>query len=178
MRRTAAGPQNQRAACPLRGELPQMLIRNKKNRPLQRKPAHQRNRIAAGAAVVAEGLHLGRRVHITNNQSIRMLPPQFFELPGRNHIGHRAAGGNIRQQNRLLRRKNRRRFRHKKNTAEDNHIRFGFGRLNTQTQRIADKISNILNRARLIIMSQDHRIPLLLPKKNLFLNRIHCSSGV
>jgi hypothetical protein len=46
------------------------------------------------------------------------------------------------------------------NAAEDNDIRIGVGGPLTQAQRIADKISDILNRLDLVVVCQDNRIPL------------------
>jgi hypothetical protein len=47
------------------------------------------------------------------------------------------------------------------NPTKDDNFGLRFGRLLTQTQRIANKVSYILNLTQLVVMSQDYSLPLL-----------------
>ena len=76
--------------------------------PLQRGGGVRRR--ADGAAVLADerlnrrgGVDVGDRHHARSEAQLRELRPADLELIGRRHVGHRAAGGEVRQDDLLVR---------------------------------------------------------------------------
>ena len=112
---------------------PEMLVRQEENllaaleRPLQR--GHRVRRGADRAAALAdERLNRRRRVdvghrHDAGDAHLLELFPAGFQLLRLGHVGHRAAGGQVRQDDLLMRRaEDVRAFRHEVHAAEDDVV--------------------------------------------------------
>jgi hypothetical protein len=52
-------------------------------------------------------------------------------------------------------------------SAKDNYLGLSFGRLLAQAQRIANKVSYILDLTQLVVMSQNYSLPLLFKAQYL-----------
>ena len=118
--------------------------------------------VGGGAAIIAFGLHLRRRVDVGHDDRAGMLRFPFPQRIRRDHVRQRTAGFQIRNQDFFRRRQDARRLGHKVDAAEDDDVRVRLRRLLGKTERISDEIRHILHLADLIIMRKDDRVPLFL----------------
>ena len=81
------------------------------------------NRVRRGAAVVGLGLDFGRRIDVHDDDGAGMLGLPGAKLIGRDRVGERAAGVQVRDQDGLLRRQHGRRLGHEMDAAEGDHRR-------------------------------------------------------
>ena len=111
--------------------------------------------VAAGAAVVELRLHLGGGVHVPH----RDVPGEArLPLPhvGRgDRVGQGAAGGEVGQQDPLLRRQDRRRLGHEVDAAEDDDRGVGLRRLARQPERVTHEVGDVLDLGTLVVV-RDH----------------------
>src|ERR1051326_2225268 len=75
-----------------------------------------------------------------------------------NGVGERASGGRIGTQNRALRIHDLRGLGHEVDTAHDDHGCVGLARLDGKSQRVSDKIGDVLNFGDLVVVCEDHRV--------------------
>ena len=101
---------------------PQVFIRNEQQRPILRRVLDNFNRIAAGHDAVAQGLHLGRTVNISDGIEIGIRGLEFPQLGSRATLFEGTTGVSIRQDHPLGRVQDLGGLRHKVHPTEDNDI--------------------------------------------------------
>ena len=130
---------------------------------------HDLDRVARRAAVVALGLHLGRRVDVRHDHRAGMLGLPRAKLLGIDRGGERAARGEIGEQHRLLRREDRRRLGHEVHAAEDDDVGVRLGGLAREAERVADEVGDVLHFGALVVVREDDRVLLARERLDLTL---------
>ncbi len=116
--------------------------------------------VARGAAVVALRLDRGRRVDIRDHDRARMLRLPVTKLVGRDRIGERTPGGEVRQKHALGRREDLGRLGHERDAAEDDRrLRCRRGNLG-KPERVADVIGHVLDLGPFVAVGQDDGVVL------------------
>ena len=89
------------------------------------------------------------------------IAPAHLELIGLGHVGHRAAGGEVRQDHLLMRRAQHvGAFRHEVHAAEDDELGVGMLRyLARELERIAGVVGELDHLVALIVMAEDDEPP-------------------
>jgi len=128
---------------------------------------HDLHGVRRGAAVVRLGLHLGRGVHVHHDNRARVARLPRAQLVGRDRVGERAAGVEIRQQHRLVGRQDRGGLRHEVDAAERDHVGVRVGGLPRQAERIAHEAGHVLDLGHLIVVGEDDGVPLLGERAHL-----------
>ena len=90
-----------------------------------------------------------------------MLGLPLAKLLGVDRRGERAAGGEIGQQDALVRRENRRGLGHEVHAAEDDDLGLGLRGLASQAERVADEVGDVLHFGALVVVRENDRVPLL-----------------
>ncbi len=114
--------------------------------------------VGGGAADIAFGLDGRRRIDIGDHGGIRVLPLQITQRFGGDHVRHRAARINARQQHGLLRGEDRGALSHEMHPAENDHLLVGFFRLHRQGQGVSGDIGYFLNFVALVVVSEEQGI--------------------
>ncbi len=114
--------------------------------------------VAAGAAVVQLGLHLGGRIHVADDHVAGKL-----RLPGPHIVSgdrrrERAARREIGEEHPLGRCQDRGRLRHEVHAAEDDHFGVGRSRRPGEAERVAHEVGNILDFGALVVVRQHDRL--------------------
>ena len=96
------------------------------------------------------------RVGVANAHLLE-LAPAHLELIGRGHVGHRTAGGEIRQHDFLMRRaQDVGALRHEVHAAEDDVLRLAAARGRArQLQRVAGVVGELDDLVALVVMAED-----------------------
>ena len=115
-------------------------------------------RISRRAAVVALRLHLGRRVHVRDDDRAGMLRLPFPQLLGVDRRCERTAGSEVGQQHRLLGAEDHGRLGHEVDAAEDDRLRLGRSGLAREAERVADVVRDVLHLGALVVVGQDHGV--------------------
>ena len=89
-----------------------------------------------------------------------MLGLPRAELLGVDRRGERAAGGEIGEQHRLLRREHRGRLGHEVHAAEDDDVGFRLRGFARQAERVADEVGDVLHLGALVVVRQDDGVAL------------------
>ena len=132
---------------------------------------HHLDRVRRRAAVVGLGLDLGRGVHVHHHERARVLGLPGAQLVGGDRVGERAAGVEVGEQHRLVGRQDRGRLRHEVDAAEGDHVGLGVGRLAREAERVAHEVRHVLHLGHLVVVRQDHGVPLLRQRPDLALQR-------
>ncbi len=148
-----------------------MLIRKEQHLgSLGKAPVENLFRITGGADNPAmaptEALEIRCRIDVGDRGdfSVRVehcleLLPGFFDQWQTGHIGHRAAGGQIREDGDLiLTREDIGHFRHEMNATKDNRACIGLGRFPGEPQGITGEIGMAKHFIALIVMTQDDAV--------------------
>jgi hypothetical protein len=117
---------------------------------------------------VGQRLHLGGRVDVGDNHGAGILGLPAAERIGVDGGGQRAPGVQIRDQHGLLGAEDGGRLGHEVNAGEHDHVGLCAGRLLRQPQRVADVVGHVLHVGTLIVVGQDHGLPFLGERPNLF----------
>ena len=118
------------------------------------------DRVRGRDAVVGLGLHLGGRVHVHHDDRAGVLRlPRAQRVRG-DRVGERAARLGVGQQDRLLRREDRRRLGHEVHAAEDDRVGAGGRRLAREPERVAHVVGDVLDLGHLVVVRQDHGVAL------------------
>ena len=96
-----------------------------------------------------------------------MFFQEALESRGRTALFQGASSVLVRENHGLGRIQDLCRFCHEVNATEGNHVSIGFLRVIGETQRVSNKISDVLDHADLVVVGKDHRISLRLETKNL-----------
>ena len=147
----------------------EIAVRKEKNLPVLRDFSHNPLRISRGADHVALCFDRRRAVHIRNHVKSRMGREIILQFVGRTGISQRAARLQVGHENLFFGIHDFRCFSHKMNSTKKNHIPPGFLGFIAQPQRVPDIIRHFLNFLRLIIMGQNHGLPILFQLKKFFL---------
>ena len=91
---------------------------------------------------------------------VAVAGPEGGELLGRTGIGEAAARRQVGEHHDAARIENLRRLGHEVNAAEHDHIGFGAGGAAGELKRITDHIGDVLNGVVLVVVRQDHCVPL------------------
>ena len=127
-------------------------------------------RVSGRAAVVALRLHLGRRVHVRDDDGTGILGLPLAQLVCSDRGGQGAPRVEVRDEDGLLRREDRCRLGHEVNAAEDDRLGFGARRLAGEPERVADVVRDVLNLGYLVVVGEDHRIALGRERTDLLLH--------
>ena len=152
------------------GVAPEVLVGHEENplaaleRPLQRR--HRVRRRADGAAALAdERLNRRRRIdvghrHDAGDAHLLQLFPARLELLRLDHVGHRAAGGQVRQDDLLMRRgQDVRAFRHEVHAAEHDVVGVRpLRHLTGKTERVAGVVGELDHFVALIVMTENDEL--------------------
>src|ERR1700730_4401441 len=132
------------------------------------RPAHHRGGVRTGAdrAAVLSGERFDRggRVHVGDRDHLQLaqrgkLAPTGLHLPDIGHVGHRAAGIEVRQDDRLmLAAKNVRAFGHEMYAAENDVAALGLGSLIRKPQRITAEIREFYDFVPLVVMPENDHV--------------------
>src|SRR5207248_5046871 len=155
---TLAEPDRELAADHLLEPEAEVHVRQEEELLLRRDRLDHGLRVPGRAAVVALGLHLRRRVHVGHDHGARVLCLPVAELLGVDRGGERAAGAEIGEEDRLLRTEDRRRLGHEVDTAKDDRLRVGRGRLARKAERVADVVRDVLHLGALVVVGEDHGV--------------------
>ena len=156
---------------------PQVLIREEEHlTPTLQRPRQHRRRVGRRAdrpvVLTAERLQRSRRVHVGDRDDLVLrhliqAGPARQHVVGGSHVGHRAAGGHVRQNDRLLRfAQNVRALGHEVDAAENDvaHI-LARGRLLRQLERVPPKVGIHHDLIALVVVAQHDKLcPELLPR--------------
>ena len=113
------------------------------------------------AAIIALGFDLGRRVDVGHDDGAGMLRLPVTELFGVDGGRQRTAGGEIGQQDALVRREDGRGLGHEVDTAEHDGLRLGLRGFAAQSERVADEVRDVLDLRALVVVREDDRVPAL-----------------
>ncbi len=89
------------------------------------------------------------------------------ELVGRAAVLEAAAGVHVGQDHGLFGRQDFRGLGHEADAAKSDHLGIGRGRLARQIEAVADEIGEVLDLGLLVIMGEDHGVPLALQARDL-----------
>jgi hypothetical protein len=153
-----AQPDRQLASGHLLEPEAEVHVRQEEDLLLGRDRLDHRLRVPRGAAVVALRLHLGRRVHVGDDDRARVLRLPVAQLRGIDRGGERTAGAEVGQEHRLLGTEDRGRLGHEVDAAEDDRLRVGRGRLAREAERVADVVRDVLHLGSLVVVGEDHRV--------------------
>ena len=91
---------------------------------------------------------------------VAVAGPEGGELLGRTCIGEAAARRQVREHHDAARIEDLGRLGHEVNAAEHDHIGFGAGGAAGELERITNHIGDVLDGVVLVVMGQDHGVPL------------------
>ena len=117
-------------------------------------------RVAGGAAVVRERLHLGGRVHVADDDGAGVLGLPGSQLVGVDRRRQRAAGIEVGDQHRPRRRQDRGRLGHEVDAAEGDHVGLGTGGGLRQPERVAHQVGDVLHLGQLVVVGEDDGVAL------------------
>ena len=123
------------------------------------------------AADVGLGLHRRRGVDVADDDRSGVLGLPLPQLLGGDRVGQRAAGVGIGQQDGLVRAQDRGRLGHEVDAAEGDHRGAGVGGGAGEAERVAHEVGHVLDLGHLVVVGQDHRVPLLGQRPDLALQR-------
>jgi hypothetical protein len=146
-----------------------MLVRKEENLLATRKrPSRNRAGVRRGAhdaaAGATEGLEIGRRVDVGHRRHLLIdvehfaeFAPAAFDLGQIGHVGHRAAGCQVRQDGDLLGfRHDVGDFGHEMHAAENDVAGIGLRGEAREFQRVAGKVGVLINIGALIVVAEQH----------------------
>src|SRR5680860_1483524 len=119
------------------------------------------DRVGGGAAVVGLRLDLGRGVDVHDDDrvgAVARLP--VAQLARGDRVGERAAGVEVGDQDRLLRREDRGRLGHEVDAAEGDRRGAGLGGLAREPERIAGVVGDVLHLGHLVVVGEGHAVML------------------
>ncbi|SBT10145.1 hypothetical protein ACCAA_890024 [Candidatus Accumulibacter aalborgensis] len=154
---------------PIAGPAAEMLVGKEENLfPALEGPASDRSGVRRGAhdaaACTAEGLEIGGRVDVGHRGDLLIdveylaeFAPAALDLGQIGHVGHRAAGGEVRQDGHLFRlRHDVGDFGHEMHAAEDNVLRFGLRGEAREFQRVTGKVGVLVNVGTLVVVAEQN----------------------
>jgi hypothetical protein len=133
--------------------------------------------VRRGDAVVRERLDLGRGVDVHHGDRARMARLPGAQLLGRDAVGQRAAGVEVRDEHALVGAQDRRRLGHEVHAAEGDDGGVGLGRLLGEAERVADVVGYVLDLRTLVVVGEDHGVALTGERTDLGLQLAHLVRG-
>jgi hypothetical protein len=140
---------------------PEELVGEEQDLPVLGDRSHHRRGVRGGAADVGLGLHVGRGVHVGHDHGAGVLGlpgPEAFHVDGR---GQRAASVEVGDVHALVRGEDGRGLGHEVHAAEEDLVGVGGRGLAGQLERVADNVGDVLDPRHLVVVGQDHGVPLL-----------------
>ena len=149
---------------------PQVHVRKEQDLAVGRDGFDHCTRVPGRAAVVGLGLHLGGRVHVGDDDGVRVVRLPLAQLVGGDRGGERAAGVEIGDEDGLVGREDRRGLGHEMDAAEHDRLRIGRRGLPRQPERVADVVGHVLHLGHLVVVREDHGVALARQRLDLVLH--------
>jgi len=172
--RAEARPQHEGASGLPLHVTAEVLVGDEEHLPVGGQALHDLDGVGRGAADVALRLHLGGAVDVADDQRPGMLLLPGAELRAVDHVGHGAAGAQVGQQHQSSRAEDRGGLGHEGHAAEHDDLGRRPRGPACQLQRVAGVVGDPLDLLPLVVVGQDHRVPLLLQLGDAFDQGVPC----
>ncbi len=116
--------------------------------------------VARRAAVVGQRFHLGRRVHVGDDDGSRILGFPAPKVVRGDRRRERTTGLEVGKQHRLVGGEDRGRLGHEVHAAEQDDVGVGGCGLAGKTEGVADVVGDVLDLGDLVVVGEDHGVAL------------------